>query len=91
MKRLRLGGQAGRANPSAVNPEVWLNGFDAQRGMFVICTDPVGKDVCVGVGKVFTLEKMCVGVGVVVCVYVCVCVCVCVLSLIHISEPTRPP
>ena len=22
---------------------------------------------------------------------VCVCVCVCVLSLIHISEPTRPP
>ena len=24
-------------------------------------------------------------------VCVCVCVCVCVLSLIHISEPTRPP
>ena len=23
-------------------------------------------------------------------VLVCVCVCVCVLSLIHISEPTRP-
>ena len=26
-----------------------------------------------------------------VIVCVCVCVCVCVLSLIHISEPTRPP
>ena len=25
-----------------------------------------------------------------VCVCMCVCVCVCVLSLIHISEPTRP-
>ena len=24
-------------------------------------------------------------------VFVCLCVCVCVLSLIHISEPTRPP
>ena len=31
------------------------------------------------------LRQVCIGVQ-----KVCVCVCVCVLSLIHISEPTRP-
>ena len=40
-------------------------------------------------------ERICVCVGVCVCVCVCarvrVRMCMCVLSLIHISEPTRPP
>ena len=33
---------------------------------------------------------VCVCVCLCVCVCACVCLCVCVLSLIHISEPTRP-
>ena len=46
-------------------------------------------DVCVCV-CVCVCVRVCVRAC--VCAYACVhaCVCVCVLSLIHISEPTRP-
>ena len=62
---------------------VWpKNGFEESRCCFVLCFVSVGWLVVVVAAVV---------VVVVVMVSVCVCVCVCVLSLIHISEPTRPP
>ncbi len=56
----------------------------------------INAEIGVDLGRVVVMDVNGVSVCVCVCVCACVracvcaCVCVCVLSLIHISDPTRP-